>query len=204
MRRMLFTAVAATALAIPGVALASHQSEHQARGAHHRVHRERHHTRAHVLRFGAVSSSSGAAGAGTVAPAPAATTAEETAGTIAAFSNGTLTIALNDGSSVSGKVTESTTIECQAAIASAASDGGQGEHGEGGRSDDGGHDGEAAPGAGGQAQDEDRNDDGNDEGPQEAGDHCTTAALLPGAVVREAELSLSSAGGVWQKVELAR
>jgi hypothetical protein len=32
---------------------------------------------------------------------------------------------------------------------------------------------------------------------------CTTAALTPGAVVEEANLSISSAGSVWNKIEMA-
>ena len=46
--------------------------------------------------------------------------------------------------------------------------------------------------------------DGHD-GNQSANDEsCTTAALAPPAKVREAELSLSSAGAVWEKVDLVK
>jgi hypothetical protein len=32
---------------------------------------------------------------------------------------------------------------------------------------------------------------------------CSSANLVPGAVVRDAELTISGAGAIWQEVELA-
>ena len=44
---------------------------------------------------------------------------------------------------------------------------------------------------------------GDDQGDGDGGAaSCTAAALVPGAVVREAELRVSSARAVWVKVEL--
>jgi hypothetical protein len=49
----------------------------------------------------------------------------------------------------------------------------------------------------------DRGDQGDDNGQDEQGEQaCTTASLTPGASVRGAELKISSAGAVWDKVDL--
>ncbi|HLB22180.1 MAG TPA: hypothetical protein VK605_08705 [Solirubrobacteraceae bacterium] len=204
MRRTMITAVTTAALAIPGVAVASHRGEHRAREVHHgaRQHHKRHH-HAHLLRFGAAASNSAASGSSST---PAAS-ADETAGTIASFANGALTITLNDGPTVSGKVTEGTEIECRSAMARAARDGDQGDDNDQG--DDRGDDGQSSSGPGDgehgdlSARDGDDND-ANDDDAQDEAEHCTTAALVAGVVVREAELRVSSVGAVWEKVELNR
>jgi hypothetical protein len=201
MRRMIITAVAATALAVPGAAIASHQSEHQGAhelGHHHKRHHARQRRHSHIVTFGAAASSTPTSPTGTSSPAPVAGSSDETAGTVASFSGGTLTITLSDGSTVSGKVDSSTEIECRSTMGIAQGDGQQGDGND--QSDDNGHDGQSnsGPGDGGQGA-----DDGHDNnGAQDEAEHCTTAALVPGAVVREAELNVSSAGAVWEKVEL--
>jgi hypothetical protein len=191
MKRMILTAVATVSLAAPGVALARNGERH------HHHHHGRHH-QVHVLAFHAQAP----AGSSSGTTAPSSTpSSSDSAGTIASFSNGLLTITLSDGSAVSGKVTERTEIECRAPTASAADFSGgdsgddcggeavragssDGEHG-----DVSGHDG---------AGDDDANDnDDNDEA-----EHCTSAALVAGASVTEAFLSVSSAGATWLKVEL--
>jgi Ni/Co efflux regulator RcnB len=189
MRRMIITAVATVSLAAPSAAVA------HAGGDHHRRH-ERHHHRHHarLLAFHAqapASSTSGASGTGSPA------SSSDSAGTIASFAGGVLTIALNDGTTVSGKVTERTEIECPAPSASAADfsreDGGR-DNGDDNGNDESGPSGEhGEPGAG--------DDDGNDDAGDEAG-RCTTAALVPGASVEEALLSVSGEGASWLKVEL--
>lgn len=210
MKRMILTAVAATALASPGVVAAAHHSEHQGRKAEHGVHHKRQHRHAHLLKFGSVASSTGAPGTGATAPSstdPASPSAlsGETAGTIASFSNGTLTITLTDGSTVSGKVTEGTEIECHAVMASAAGDDGQDQHGDGNVSGgEAGHDDHSNAGSDDGQPGDVSGQDESDDGVQGEAEHCTAAALVPGAVVREAELSVSSAGSIWQKVELAQ
>jgi len=203
MRRTIITAVATAALAVPGVAIASHQGERHARSADQRGHHhKRHHRHAHLLRFGAVASNSAVS---PTSSTPAAPPADETAGKVASFTNGTLTITLNDGSTVSGKVTEGTEIECRSATASAARDDGQGDDNDQG--DDRSNDGQSSSGPGdgehGDVSGHDGDDnDANDDDAQDEAEHCTTAALVTGAVVREAELSVGSAGAVWKKVEL--
>jgi hypothetical protein len=186
MRRMIITAVASAALVVPGAAVASHQGREDNHGVHHH---KRHHRHSHLLRFGTA--------AGTQAAGP--TGATSTAGTIASFTNGTLTITLNDGSTVSGKVTDASEIECRSAIAGAASDGHGDQRDQG---DDRGDDGQSNSGPDDDQQgDFSGHDDGDDDAQDEA-EHCTSAALVTGAVVREAQLRVSSAGTVWEKVEL--
>jgi hypothetical protein len=201
MRRILIAAVTTT-LAVPGVALA-HGSEHSRGAEHHGVrHAERHHHHHHarLLAFHAQApATTPSAGQGATPTAPVA---DERAGTIASFTAGTLTITLNDGSSVSGKVTPATEIECRSAVASAADNGDNGDNGGGGEHGDrsGPSSGDGHAGA----------DSGHDEGDHDAGDddahdeaeHCSPTALVPGASVREAVLSVGGAGSFWVKLEL--
>ena len=199
MRRTIITAVALTVLAVPGAAIASHQGHSR----HESVHHKRHHRQAHILRFGAVTSSapSSAPVSATSSPSPVTTTVAtgETAGTIASFTNGTLTITLNDGSSVSGKVTPATEIECRSATASAADHGDNGDNdGIGERGGPGSGDSQSGDGAG---HDEGDRDAGDDDAHDEA-EHCSSTALVPGASVREAVLSVGGAGAFWVKLEL--
>jgi hypothetical protein len=194
MRRMLLTAVAAVAaiaLAAPGAALA-HGNRHHAR--HH--HRARH---ARVLTYRAARAATPATPA---TPAMPSSGSEEAVGTIASFKEEVLTITLNDGSTVSGKVTEKTQIECAAPATTAkASDFGARDQGQGDDNHGGGWQGPEGEGW--------RNGSGDGSGcpghqPGAEGEssHCTTAALVPGAKVKEAVLVLTGSGAVWAKVEL--
>ncbi|HWF33056.1 MAG TPA: hypothetical protein VG188_10910, partial [Solirubrobacteraceae bacterium] len=169
-------------------------TEHHGARHHHR------HRGAHLLAFHAQApATSPGPGAGTT---PAAPVAEERAGTIASFTAGTLTITLNDGTSVSGKVGPATEIECHSAMASAAdngdngNNGGVGEHGD--RSGPGPGDDQAGDGAG---HDEGEHEAGDDDARDEA-ERCSQTALVPGASVREAVLSVGGAGAFWVKLEL--
>lgn len=204
MRRMIMTAVATVSLAAPSAALA-HNGEHHRAGERHHHHRG-HHRHAHVLAFHAQAPAGPTSG--TSSPSPTTPASEDKAGTIASFTGGVLTITLNDGSTVSGKVTERTEIECPAPPSASAADfsghggddngfddrgddvGGNDRGGESGSSDDGPGD---SPG---------HDDNGNDDNGNDAAEHCTSAALVPGASVEEAFLSVSSAGATWVKVEL--
>jgi hypothetical protein len=113
----------------------------------------------------------------------ATSTPAETAGTVDSFSGGILTIALNGGGTITGAVTNDTELECTSASAPSGSrdDGDQGSSGE------------------------DQGSSGEDQGENEASEDvpCTTANLVPGTVVRGAELRVSSAGASWEKVELS-
>lgn len=213
MKRMLLTAATSSLLAIaaPGVAVAAHQGKrhHRAHHAHHSAHRAR------VMVFGAAMPA-GSGATGTTAPTTPATTpttpgtAGETAGTVTSFTAGVLTITLTDGTVVSGKVTENTEIQCQSAVTAGGSGEDQGEDASG--SDDGqgttgqaqarmsSHDGSSGGGDGQEGEDGQSGEGGQDGG--ESQPACTAAALVPGAVVREAELSVGSAGAVWDHVDL--
>jgi hypothetical protein len=198
MRKLLLAAIAGSlaALALPAGALAHH---HGARHAlrHHRHHR---HALVHILDFRAA-----AAPMTTTSPTTPATTPQpptpETAGTVATFSNGVLTLKLNDGTLVSGKVTENTEIQCTSASQQGNNDG----HGDemstraheswahsgqqGSQADDG------QQGAQGQ--------EGNDQGDQDDNEGgCPANPLTEGAKVLDAELEIGPAGAVWERVDL--
>jgi hypothetical protein len=186
MRRTLLTATAASALALGAPAAAS---------AHHKRHHKHHSTHARVLLFKSH----------TVPASPTKTTAptapsSEPAGTVTKFEEGVLTITLGDGSVFKGKVTEQTRLECPSSTTGQADPGddlGGGDDQSG--SDSGEHGGPSVMGQLNrdfQGEDQDANDDDNG---QQA---CTTAALTSGAKVGEAELVITSAGAVWEKVDL--
>ena len=191
MRRILFTLMACGALiaVAPATALARHH--HQ--GRHHARQHARHHSRVRFERFGSATPSQPTASGGNNenGNAQPGQENEQNAGTVASFQNGVLTIALNDGSMVSGRVTSDTEMECQASDSSSTM-----------QRDDQGRDG----GDQGDNNGEDNNnEDNNDEnaGQEDEAQNCSTASLQPGTVVREAELKISSAGATWDKVELA-
>jgi len=178
MKRMLLMAVTGSALALaaPGVASAHHGKRHHAR----------HHKHAHLVKFGTTSS--------TTSTAPTTTAPAQPAGKVKSFENGVLTITLADESTVSGKVTEATKLRCRSATSQENS--GDDEQGGDEHGDVSAH---VSDHNGSQGWHHADDGDDDDNGSQTA---CTTAALVPGAVVGEAELSVSSAGAVWEKVEL--
>jgi len=215
MRRILLMALASSALALfaPSAATAAHHGRSRHR-AHHAKHRHRS-SAAKLLQFGAPvpapattgattqGSAGGSAGAPRTTTTPPAPT-EETAGTVKSFTEGVLVITLKDGSTVSGKVTEETELHCRTPGTPGSDDGGgeEGDHGgEGGSPSSG-----SGPSAGRDARmmgsGEDREGDGSEGDEEGEATTCTTAALVPGAVVREAELSVGSSGAVWDHVDL--
>jgi hypothetical protein len=104
------------------------------------------------------------------------------AGTIESFNGSVLVIMLNAGSTVSGKVTQRTELECEAAEPA------------GMQQDDRG------PGGGGGPSGEDQGDRGDDGSQDEP--MCAPGALAPGASVHEAELRITGSGAFWEEVEL--
>lgn len=194
MKRTLLAVMASSMLvfAVPAVASAAHGKHHHgARSAH-----KRHGKHARLMTFVPKTT---APSATTTSPT---TPSDETVGAVTSFTGGVLTITLNDGTVVSGKVTEQTELRCQSATSPSST----GKDDQGGGDDQNGresgeHGGPSPIGLehrdfqGGDGQD--ANQSGNDES-------CTTAALAPPAKVREAELSLSSAGAVWEKVDLVK
>jgi hypothetical protein len=150
---------------------------------------------------------------------------EEQAGTISSFDAGTgrLVIDLFGTDTVAGFVTDATEIKCEdehSTTASASSEGsGSGEEELG---DDHGGQGEEEPGGdlgddgvevgddnGGDRADGDNSGPGSENsGPGHEGDDdsdriCTTAELVPGAVVEEAELKVENGQATFHEVELS-
>ena len=188
MRRVTITFSAALILlaVAPAGALARHRSHH------HR----RHHRHARIERFGDVNK------------AASSPTSTDNAGTVQSFSNGVLTIMLNDGSTVSGAVTSDTELECMAPEQEQTThedgDGGGGDQSSGDdQTQSAGEDqGDDAEQNENQAEDQNENE-AAEENENEAENSCSTASLTQGTVVREAELRISSTGSAWTTVELA-
>jgi hypothetical protein len=187
MRRALFTVVASAAVFafVPATALAS---KHHRRHHHHhtRVHHRRH---ARIHKFGSFTAprSQGTP----MTPPPT----DQTAGTVTSFdaTTGKLVITLADGTTTeTGMVTGDTEIECQAMD---NNDGGDSVHLDGDGGSSGGGD-------NGDQGDDNGNDNGDDDGGDNGGQNCTTADLVPGAVLLGAELKIGSSGAVWDKIEL--
>jgi hypothetical protein len=141
----------------------------------------------------------------------------EQAGTIASFDAGTgrLVIDLFGTDTVAGLVTDETEIKCEdnggATVSSEGSGNGEAEPdddngGEGEIGDDHGDDGEEAGddnGGDNSGPGSDNSGPGHD-GDDDHGDRlCTTAELVPGAVVEEAELKVENGQAVFHEVELS-
>jgi len=121
---------------------------------------------------------------------------EDNAGTITSFDteSGKLTIDLFGGETISGLITEGTEIECEDHSAASTSSEGPGS-GEEEPGDDHGAD-NSGPGS----ENSGPGNDGDEEG--DAG-NCTTADLVPGAVVQEAELKVAGGQATFEEVELS-
>ncbi len=186
MRRIFMTAVASAllALALPAAASADHSARNEA--VHH--HRRHHHRHAHTVVFAAGSVRTMP---GTTAPSTPSTPSSEPAATIVSFENGVLKLMLADHSTVSGKVTERTEIECRANREDNDANDDQGE-GQGNGSQGG-------PGP------SFSHDHGDDEhgGEQQQEGTCGVSSLQPGTSVDEADLAVTGAGSFWEKIELA-
>jgi hypothetical protein len=118
---------------------------------------------------------------------------QEQAGTIASFDaeTGRLVIDLFGTDTVAGFVTDRTEIKCEDEHSASASS----EPGDDNGGDDQGDD-DSGPGS--------DNSGPGSEGDDDHGDRiCTTAELVPGAVVEEAELELRDGRAVFEEVELS-
>ncbi len=119
--------------------------------------------------------------------------AEEGAGTIVSFDPSTGELTINDfvGGSVTALVTDSTEISCDSGDAAGDED----NDGVGGDDDNvSGDDGKVAA-----ASDDDQGDDAQENDDERA---CSAADLVPGAVVQEADVELTSQGLVFEEIEL--
>ena len=179
MRRLFFTVVASMALLAMGPATALAKHHH-----HKRTHHSKRHSSVRHKRFGTDTTST------TTTTSPT-TPSSDTAGTIKSFDSttGILTITLNDGTTdVTGKVTNATDIECEAADTSTTEQSDL-------RSDGGGD-------TGGSSDSGDSGDNGSGDHGDQSEQSCTSTNLTAGTVVNEAELRISSAGATWDKVEI--
>jgi hypothetical protein len=134
----------------------------------------------------------------------------EQAGTIASFDAGTgrLVIDLFGTDTVAGLVTDETEIKCEdngtgATMSSEGSGSGEAEPG-----DDNGGETEVGDDHGEDGEEVGDDNGGDNSGPgDENDDHgdglCTTAELVPGAVVEEAELKIENGQAVFDEVELS-
>jgi hypothetical protein len=172
LRRVLYTLIAGALVAALIPATALGRSHHR-RHHHARVHHKIRHKQ-----FGR-------------SDAPTTPSMADNAGTVASFDGTKLTIQLADGSTVSGTVNGDTEIECDAADMSQTNFNRDDEGGDHNSGDDNGD----------QGDNNDNNDD-NDDNDDNNMANCDTSSLTPGTIVHEAELKLSGAGAVWDKVEL--
>jgi hypothetical protein len=123
---------------------------------------------------------------------------QEKAGTITSFTNGVLIVHLFNGDDVKGTVDDNTEIECENAppmtttTAARTADDGHGD--DDGGDDNGDHGDRSGPGHG--------DDEGDDDNEDEDEANCDTSALVPGAVVKEAELKATAAGLIFREIEL--
>ena len=118
----------------------------------------------------------------------------EKAGTVTSFTGGVLIVHLFNGDDVKGTVDNDTEIECKAAPPMTAPTTTMARKADDGPGDDGG------PG-GDDHGDDDQGDD-DDQGEDDQGQSCDPSKLVPGAVVKEAELKATAAGLVFEKIEL--
>ncbi len=201
MKRLLIAATSSSMLllATPGLASAAHKSRCH-HHAHHACANSKHARHARLITFGGPSTVT-SPGAG-VAPTAPSTPAEtpETAGTVTSFSAGVLTITLKDGSSVSGKVTEASELRCTSATPAPPRGDDSGDEPGSGSGGDGGVHGELGLGSHGDDMSGGASDD--EEGAEAPPSACTTASLVPGALVAEAELRIGAADVVWERVSL--
>lgn len=190
MRRYLFAVLSTLALAatLPAVAVAhDHGRDRHDRGRDRFELRHRHHRRVEHFR----------------ARRAAAATTPADAGTVKSFKAGVLTIALNDGSTVSGIVNRRTEVACEAMDHRFRSDdGGPGPSGGGGGDRGDRHDQSDARGGDNDANDDNGNDANDNDANDNQGPTCAMALRTPGTHVRDATLILTGAGAVWDRVEL--
>jgi hypothetical protein len=130
---------------------------------------------------------------------------------VASYTNGLLTLTLNDGSTVSGKVTEDTRIRCVKAtptppvgIGGPPTDEGPGDDNGQGDDQDRGDMNQGDHGPGGWQHGDQGNDGDDDDEPVATEPPCDSSALVTGTVVRAAELRIGPSGTEFEGVLLVR
>ncbi len=213
MRRSILTAIGllALVLAAPSAALAHHGHGHH---HHHHHHHKAHHAQIRFMHIGSggerVTASPNSATP--TVPTTPTTPTPPNAGTVASYTGGVLTLTLNDGSSVSGKVTEDTKIECAPEPPTTPPSGAPGPPTDGEPGDDNGQgddqsrgdmnqQGEKGPGEwphGNQGSDDGEEVKAGSEPP------CDSSLLVAGTAVRAAELRIGPSGNEFENVLLVR
>jgi hypothetical protein len=132
------------------------------------------------------------------------------AGTVTSFTAGELTITLANNKTYTATVTDKTVIDCATAApqapAPATATARASQHGDDNddQGDESGQPGDAQNNQGdaqdNQGDDQDENDDNGDDN---GNGRCTSADLVAGTKVTDADLSLSN-GGTWKKIELLK
>jgi hypothetical protein len=213
MRRSILTALGLVALtlAVPSAALA-----HHGRGHHH--HHKTHHAQLRFMHIGVSGTSvttSPTSTAPTTPTTPTTPPTPENAGKVASYTGGVLTLTLNDGSTVSGKVTEDTRIGCVKATPAMPPTGTPGQPGDQSPGDDNGEGDDQSRGdmsqgdkGSGEWQHGDQGSGGGDEGDEEVQGTpeppCDSSLLVADAVVRAAELRIGPSGNEFENILLAR
>jgi hypothetical protein len=207
MKRSLLTAtgITALALAVPGAALA-----HHGHGRHHRhgAKAHAHHAKFRFVHIGATAGTPAVSPTTTTPTTP--TTPTPPPGKVTSYTGGVLTLTLNDGSTVSGKVTNETRIECVKATPTTTPPTGTPDQGPGddsGAGDDQSRGDMSRQGDQGSGEGQQGDDEGDDDGPPvstEPEPPCDSSALVAGAVVRAAELRIGPGGTEFESVLLVR
>jgi hypothetical protein len=122
---------------------------------------------------------------------------DENAGKVLTFTGGRLTIELTNGDTVSGLVNGDTEIECEHAKSTATASS-RDDDGDENEADD-----DNERGDGEQGDDEDGNNEGDENDEDDEG-ACSQSDLVLNAIVHEAELKATSAGAVFEEVELVK
>jgi hypothetical protein len=190
--------VTALALASPGAALAHHGH----RGHHSKGKAKAHHARVHFEHFGAPAPTSPEAPTGAGGEETKTASPTEVVGTVASFENEVLTIALNDGSTVKGKVTSATEIECMTTSSGASSTEESRDDDQGSGDDRSGDRDQQSSDEKGQSKEDGGDDSGSETDAAEPA--CGTAALTAGTGVREAELKIGPGGAEFESIELVK
>jgi hypothetical protein len=196
----------ALALAVPSAALAHHGRGHH----HHKA--KAHHATFRLVHIGASGViTTGPTGTGPTTTTPTTPTTPENAGTVASYTNEVLTLTLNGGSTVSGKVTNDTKIECVKATPTTPTTTGSGPTDDQSQGDDNGQGDDQSGGDMSQQGDHESGESQGDDG--QGGDDevqgtpeppCDSSALVAGAVVRAAELRIGPGGTEFESIVLVR
>jgi hypothetical protein len=192
MRLRLLTVAGAFALALaaPSAALADHGHGH-----HHHHKAKAHHAK---IRFEHIGPT-GVSGATTTPTTP--TTTPPSAGKVTSFEKEVLMITLNDNSTVSGKVTSDTRIECVSATPPPTT-----EPGDENQGDDNGQGDDQDRGDMSQSGEGDHKDGGDDDNEEGVAPEppCDSSLLTPGREVRSAELRIGPSGTEFENIVLVR